>query len=95
MSALILGAILLYGVFMFYISYKSSKKTKEDTTEYFVAGRSVGSIALLGTMCLSIWSALAFFGYGAGLYRQGIGYFSGAVGAYFVGLYAPTIQHRL
>ncbi|MEL7650187.1 MAG: sodium:solute symporter family protein [Sedimentibacter sp.] len=95
MSILIIGALFLYGVFMFYISYVSSKKTHGDATEYFVAGRSVGPIALLGTMCLSIWSALAFFGYGAGLYRQGVGYFSGAVGAYFVGLYAPTIQYRL
>jgi SSS family solute:Na+ symporter len=91
----ILGALLLYGVFMFYVSAKGSKKTHGDTTEYFVAGRSVGAIALLGTMCLSIWSALAFFGYSAGLYRQGIGYFVGPVGAFFVGIYASTIQHRL
>ena len=44
---------------------------------------------------LSLRSALAFFGYGAGLYRDGIGYFAGAVGAFFVGIYAPTIMYRL
>jgi solute:Na+ symporter, SSS family len=50
---------------------------------------------LIGTMALSIWSALAFYGYAAGMYRTGMGFFSGAVGAFFVGIYAVTIMHRL
>ena len=87
-------AIVLYGVFIFWISHKAGDATGSHH-DFAVAGRNVGSIALLGTMCLSIWSALAFFGYGAGLYRDGIGYFAGAVGAFFVGIYAPTIMYRL
>jgi SSS family solute:Na+ symporter len=87
--------LILYGLFVFGISSKASKKTMGDSEQYLVAGRSVGSVALLGTICLSIWSALAFYGYGAGLYRSGIGYFGGAVGAFFVGIYAPTIMYRL
>ncbi|MEI3519423.1 MAG: hypothetical protein V8R14_08880 [Clostridia bacterium] len=86
-------AIVLYGVFIFWISHKAGDATGSHH-DFAVAG-NVGSIALLGTMCLSIWSALAFFGYGAGLYRDGIGYFAGAVGAFFVGIYAPTIMYRL
>jgi len=95
MSIAIIITILLYGVFVFYISKKAGDEVQDDATEYTVAGRNVGSIALLGTVCLSIWSALAFYGYGAGMYRGGIGYSSGFVGAYFVGLYASTIMYRL
>jgi SSS family solute:Na+ symporter len=91
----IIIGLILYGLFVFGISSRASKKTKGDSEQYLVAGRAVGSIALLGTVCLSIWSALAFYGYGAGLYRAGIGYFGGAVGAFFVGIYAPTIMYRL
>jgi SSS family solute:Na+ symporter len=91
----IIIGLIVYGVFIFGISIKASKKTHGDSEQYMVAGRSVGPIALLGTTCLSIWSALAFYGYGAGLYRAGIGYFAGAVGAFFVGIYAPTIMYRL
>ena len=90
----VLIAMGLYGVFIFWISHKAGNASGNEA-EYAVAGRNVGPVALLGTMCLSIWSALAFFGYGAGLYRDGIGYFAGAVGAFFVGIYAPTIMYRL
>jgi SSS family solute:Na+ symporter len=91
----IIFAIILYGVFVVVISSRASKKTQGDSEQYLVAGRAVGPIALLGTTCLSIWSALAFYGYGAGLYRGGIGYYGGAVGAFFVGIYASTIMYRL
>jgi SSS family solute:Na+ symporter len=91
----IIIGIVLYGLFVFGISNRASKATKGDSEQYLVAGRAVGSIALLGTICLSIWSALAFYGYGAGLYRAGIGYWGGAMGACFVGIYAPTIMYRL
>jgi SSS family solute:Na+ symporter len=93
----VIVALILYGVFVFVISRRAEKSMESGAadSEFLVAGRSVGSIALLGTVCLSIWSALAFFGYGAGLYRAGVGYFAGAVGAFFVGLYAPTVMYRL
>ena len=95
MTIAILSALILYGVLVAYYSRKGAMKTQGSSTEYFVAGRTVGAIALLGTICLSIWSALAFYGYGAGLYRGGIGYFSGVAGACIVGFYAPTIMYRL
>jgi len=95
MSKYVLAVLLLYGLAVAYISRKGAQKTHGSSTEYFVSGRSVGAIAILGTVCLSIWSALAFYGYGAGLYRSGIGFFSGVAGACVVGLYAPTVMYRL
>lgn len=95
MTVGIIIGLIVYGIFVVVISHKAGKETGGDSEQFLVAGRSVGSIALLGTTCLSIWSALAFYGYGAGLYRSGIGFFGGAVGAFFVGIYAPTIMYRL
>ena len=46
-------AIVLYGVFIFWISHKAGDATGSHH-DFAVAGRNVGSIALLGTMCLSI-----------------------------------------
>lgn len=97
MNVILIGvivALVLYGVFVFVISAKASKTTS-TSTDYLVAGRNVGTITLLATVMLSIWSALAFFGYGAGLYRSGIGYWIGAMGACFVGFFAPSVMYRL
>jgi SSS family solute:Na+ symporter len=97
MNTITLGvivALVIYGVFVFVISARATKTT-DSSTDYLVAGRNVGTVALLATVMLSIWSALAFYGYGAGLYRAGIGYWIGAMGACFVGFFAPTIMYRL
>ena len=91
----ILVALAAYGVVVAYLSHKGTQKTQNRTIEYVLAGRSVGPIVLIGTMALSIWSALAFYGYAAGMYRSGMGFLSGAVGAFFVGIYAVTIMPRL
>lgn len=90
----IIVALVIYGIFVFGISAIASKTTS-TSSDYLVAGRNVGTITLLATVTLSIWSALAFYGYGAGLYRQGIGYWIGAMGACFVGFFAPTVMYRL
>lgn len=97
MNTIMIGvviALILYGVFVFVISAKASKATG-NSSDYLVAGRNVGAITLLATVMLSIWSALSFYGYGAGLYRSGIGYWIGAMGACFVGMFAPSIMYRL
>ena len=90
-----LVGLAAYGVAVAYLSQKGTRKTQNRKVEYFLAGRTVGPIVLIGTMALSIWSALAFYGYAAGMYRSGMGFLSGAVGAFFVGIYAVTIMHRL
>lgn len=88
-------ALVVYGVFVAVISVKASKSTGSSSSEYLVAGRNVGTITLLATVMLSIWSALSFYGYGAALYRDGIGYWIGAMGACFVGFFAPNVMYRL
>ena len=98
MSTVTIGviiALVVYGIFVFVISARATKKTGSSSGEYLVAGRSVGTITLIATLALSIWSALAFYGYGAGLYRSGIGYWIGAMGACFVGFFAPNVMYRL
>ena len=89
-----IAALVIYGIFVAVISVKASQTTS-TSGDYLVAGRNVGTITLLATVTLSIWSALAFYGYGASLYRDGIGYWIGAMGACFVGFFAPTIMYRL
>lgn len=91
----ILVGLAVYGLIVAYLSHKGTTKTQNRTIEYVLAGRTVGPVVLIGTMALSIWSALAFYGYAAGMYRSGMGFLSGAVGAFFVGIYAVTIMHRL
>lgn len=90
----IIVALVIYGIFVFVISAKA-QQTTSTSTDYLVAGRNVGTITLLATVTLSIWSALAFYGYGASLYRDGIGYWIGAMGACFVGFFAPSVMYRL
>ncbi len=98
MSTITIGvivALILYGVVVAIISVRATKTASGNAAEYLVAGRNVGTITLLATVCLSIWSALAFYGYGAGLYRSGVGYFAGVVGGCFVGFWAPSVMYRL
>lgn len=90
----VIAALVIYGIFVAVVSVKASQTTS-TSGDYLVAGRNVGTITLLATVTLSIWSALAFYGYGASLYRDGIGYWIGAMGACFVGFFAPTIMYRL
>lgn len=91
----IIVALLVYGTVLALISKVSIKKTKGQSSEFFVAGRSVGPIVLLGTLCLSIWSALAFYGWPAAAYRTGVGFFSGATGTFFMGVMGPCIMYPL
>ncbi|MDI3535103.1 MAG: solute:Na+ symporter, family [Thermosediminibacterales bacterium] len=91
----IIVAVAIYGIVVFYVSNLAKKSGQSTTQDFYIAGRSATSIMMLGTVALSIWSALAFYGYGAGIYRNGVGYFSGIPGACLVGLYASTIMYRL
>lgn len=95
MAVYIIIALLAYGLLIAIFSNIAKKRSQETTTDFFVAGRSGSALTILGTTALSIWSALAFYGYGAGIYRAGLGYFSGVAGACVVGFYAPTIMYRL
>ena len=98
MSVISIGiiiALLAYGGVLFVITKISIKKTQNQSSEFFVAGRSASPIVLLGTLCLSIWSALAFYGWPAAAYRTGVGFFSGATGTFFMGVMGPCIMYPL
>lgn len=98
MSGISIGvivALLLYGIVIGYMSKRGADKTQGKSSEFFVAGRSVGPVMLLGTLCLSIWSALSFYGWPAAAYRTGVGYFSGATGTFFMGIMAPCLMYPM
>ena len=91
----IIVALVFYGVILMIISKVGIKKTKGQSAEFFVAGRSVGPIVLLGTLLLSIWSALAFYGWPAAAYRTGVGFYSSATGTFFMGVMGPCIMYPM
>lgn len=98
MSSISIGIIvglIVYGVFLAIISRKAQQKTQGKSAEFFVAGRTVGPVMLLGTLCLSIWSALSFYGWPAAAYRTGVGYFSGATGTFFMAVMGPCFMYPL
>ena len=88
-------ALIVYGIFVAVISSKAGKSTT-TSADYLVAGRNVGTVTLIATVCLSIWSALVFYGVAGATYREGIGYMAGVPGASFAfSLMAPTLMYRL
>lgn len=97
-TAIAIGIALLiigYGVGLFVLSHFAGKKINDNAQEFYVGGRSVGAFSLTGTILMSLMSVLVILGYTSGLYRSGIGFFSGIVGVFMAaGLYLPT-SYRL
>jgi SSS family solute:Na+ symporter len=90
-----IAGLVLYGVILAIISRKSTVKAStsgnSSKSEFFVAGRSVGPLILLATMCLSLWSAATFYGWPSAGYRIGWGYYAGVTGMFFTGVTVPCI----
>lgn len=87
--------IVFYGVVLFIISNRDRKVIKGNAENFYVGGRGVGFIPMLGTLLMSLMSCLVILGYPSGMYRNGIGYYSGIVGVFMAaGLYLP-ICYRL
>ena len=87
--------IVCYGVCLFVISHRDSKMIKGNAENFYVGGRGVNFIPMLGTLLMSLMSCLVILGYPSGMYRNGIGYYSGIVGVMMAaGLYLP-ICYRL
>ncbi len=82
--------IILYGIVLFVMSHKASKDIKGSAENFFVGGRGVNYIPMLGTLLMSLMSCLVILGYPSGMYRNGIGYYAGIVGVFMAaGLYMP------
>ncbi|MDV2887520.1 sodium:solute symporter family protein, partial [Alkalihalophilus pseudofirmus] len=70
------------------------KATSNSSEAFFTADRGVNPFVLLATTAISVFSALAFYGVPAAIYREGIGYFSNT-GGMIAGLLFVIIGYRL
>lgn len=93
-NQLIIGGILLYSAFMVYQGLRSFSSAGASEEEFFSAGRGVNPFVLLATTAISVFSALAFYGVPAALYREGIGYFSNT-GGMVAGLMFVVLGYRI
>ncbi|MCK3658685.1 sodium:pantothenate symporter [Pasteurellaceae bacterium Pebbles2] len=90
---IILG-IGIYAIFIIAHGFGSFKSTSKDSESFFMAGRGINPFVLLCTTAISVFSALAFYGVPASIYRDGIGFFSNT-GGMIAGLMFAAIGYRL
>ncbi|WHY72674.1 sodium:solute symporter family protein [Fictibacillus enclensis] len=93
-SVWIIIGVLVYSAFILYHGMKSFKETSKSSESFFSADRGVNPFVLLATTAISVFSALAFYGVPAAIYREGIGYFSNT-GGMIAGLLFVVIGYRL
>lgn len=93
-SVWIVIGILIYAGFMIIQGFSSFKETSKSSEAFFTADRGVNPFVLLATTAISVFSALAFYGVPAAIYREGIGYFSNT-GGMIAGLLFVIIGYRL
>lgn len=94
MSALIVIGLLIYVVILLWDGIRRVFGGNKTAEEYYSANRGVGSLALLATVAMSIFSGLSYYGYPSSIYRFGIGFLSGN-GGYITALMFCTIGYRL
>ena len=73
-SAWIIVGILAYSAFMTWHGMSMFRATSKSSESFFSADRGVNPFVLLCTTCISVFSGLAFYGYPAAIYRDGIGF---------------------
>ncbi|CAI9392967.1 MULTISPECIES: sodium:solute symporter family protein [Bacillaceae] len=93
-SILIIVGILIYAGFLIFHGLISFKSTSKSSEAFFTADRGVNPFVLLATTAISVFSALAFYGVPAAIYREGIGYFSNT-GGMIAGLLFVILGYRL
>ncbi|NGP46650.1 sodium:solute symporter family protein [Bacillaceae bacterium SIJ1] len=91
---LIVVGILLYSGVLVYHGFRSFKETSKSSESFFTADRGVNPFVLLATTAISVFSALAFYGAPAALYRDGIGFFANT-GGMVAGLLFVVIGYRI
>ncbi|WP_408008424.1 sodium:solute symporter family protein [Pseudalkalibacillus sp. A8] len=90
---IIIGILIYAGILVFH-GFKSFKTTGKSSEAFFTADRGVNPLVLLATTAISVFSALAFYGVPAALYRDGIGFLSNT-GGMIAGLLFVVIGYRL
>lgn len=86
--------ILVYAVFIVWHGFRSFKSTSESSEKFFTADRGLNPFVLLCTTSISVFSALAFYGAPAGIYKDGIGFYSNT-GGMVAGLIFVVLGYRL
>lgn len=86
--------ILVYAVFIVWHGFRSFKSTSESSEKFFTADRGLNPFVLLCTTSISVFSALAFYGAPAGIYKDGIGFYSNT-GGMVAGLMFVVLGYRL
>lgn len=86
--------ILIYAVFIVWHGFRSFKSTSESSEKFFTADRGLNPFVLLCTTSISVFSALAFYGAPAGIYKDGIGFYSNT-GGMVAGLMFVVLGYRL
>ena len=67
--------LLVYLVGIKCISYFAYRISRNDSEDYFLAGRNIGMLALTGTIMASIFSTGTIVAAPSEFFRQGAGYF--------------------
>lgn len=85
----ILIALVAYGGILTLISRVGAKKAAGTSEGFFVGGRDVPGIILLGTLLMTLWQAGSAYGWPGSAYRSGVGYMSAATGTFFMCFMSP------
>ncbi|MEI0604011.1 sodium:solute symporter family protein [Brachyspira alvinipulli] len=93
-SVLISIGILIYSIFIVFHGFKTFKTTSKSSESFFTANRGLNPFILLCTTSISVFSALAFYGAPAGIYKDGIGFYSNT-GGMVAGLMFVILGYRL
>lgn len=93
-SMWIVVGVLIYAAFMVIQGMSSYKSVSGSESEFYQAGKGVGSFVLLCTTAISVFSGLSYYGYPAAIYRDGVGFYSGT-GGYICGLLFVVLGYRL
>jgi SSS family solute:Na+ symporter len=70
-----LAVIIAYFVFVLLLGLLAKSRLKDSPSQYFLAGRSLGSFILIGTMAATNFSAFTVFGASGAGYRDGLSFF--------------------
>lgn len=93
-SILISIGILIYSIFIVINGFRTFKHTGKNSEQFFTANRGLNPFILLCTTSISVFSALAFYGAPAGIYKDGIGFYSNT-GGMVAGLMFVILGYRL
>lgn len=70
-----LSVVIAYFLFVLALGLLAKSRLKDSPSQYFLAGRSLGSFILLGTMAATNFSAFTVFGASGAGYRDGLSFF--------------------